>query len=363
MKALSTFIAMAMLLEAGSISIAWAAETDPAVVQSAKDYVKRMSAMPSEWPGSKTSPKAAQGKSVVIISCAQASNCSIDSQSAFDAATELGWKATIVDGKGDPSIYNASIRNAVNAKADGIINISVPTALVQDGLRYAAEHKVPVINASDITSRDPLVFGNVEHPGTVQGEMLGQWIIADSEGKAGVVILRDDEFPGIKEKEDNVSQVLKTCAGCKILDEVRLTIQQATTPSTMQQQVQSLLARFGKDVNYIVAPFGTIDGLVAPALRGANRTDVKIVGYDGNKQQMQLCQQGKVNAIAVTMFTWTGWGAVDQLNRAFQGEKPAPQLVPAFLMTKDTCTGTKMAQDVSTFDYKAEYRKLWGVAK
>ncbi|MGV3550943.1 substrate-binding domain-containing protein [Rhizobium sp.] len=355
--------AMSMVLGVGAVSFAIAAETDPAVLADAKAHVEKVSAMPSVWPGPKTSPAIAQGKKVTIISCAQASNCSVDAQSAYDAALELGWTPTIVDGKGDPSIYNAAMRSAVNGKADGIINISLPTALVQDGLRYAAQHKVPVINAADIISQDPLVFGSVEHQWTDQGVMLAKWIIADSDGKAGVVILRDDEFPGVKERQDNVSKVLATCAGCKVLDEVGLTIQQATNPSTMQQQVQSLLARFGKDVTYIVAPFGTVDGLVVPALRAGGRTDVKIVGYDGNKQQMQLCQQDKVQAIAVTMLAWTGWGAIDQLNRAFAGEKAAPQAVPAFLMTKATCTGNAMAEDVSTFDYKAEYRKLWGISK
>jgi ribose transport system substrate-binding protein len=354
---------LTLLAGASMVTGAIAADTDPAVLASAKAYVAKVSTPPSTWPGPTTSPKPATGKSVTIISCAQASNCSVDAQTAYDAALELGWKATIVDGKGDPSLYNAAMRSATNSKADGIINISLPTALVQDGLRYASEHKVPVINAADIVSKDPLVFGSVEHQWIDQGNMLGNWIVADSEGKAGVVILRDDEFPGVKDRQDTVSKVLKTCAGCEVLDEVGLTIVQATNPSTMQQQVQSLLARFGKKLTYIVAPFGTVDGLVVPALRAAGRTDVKIVGYDGNKQQMQLCQQGKVSAIAVTMLSWTGWGAVDQLNRALQGEKPAAEAVPAFLMTKETCTGKGLAEEVSTFDYKAQYRKLWGISK
>ena len=193
--------------------------------------------------------------------------------------------------------------------------------------------------------------------------MLGQWLIADSDGKAGVVILRDDEFPGVKDRQETVAKVLATCAGCTILDQVGLTIQQATNPSTMQQQVQSLAARFGSKMQYIVAPFGTVDGLVVPALRAAGRTDVKVLGYDGNKQQVQLCKQGSVAAIAVTMLAWTGWGGVDQLNRAFSRQPAAEEKVPAFLATKETCAGDGLAEDVSTFDYKAEYKKLWGKAK
>ena len=52
----------------------------------------------------------------------------------------IGWQVTIIDGKGDPGIYNASIRSAVNGGSDGIIDIALPTSLVQDGLRYAEQH-------------------------------------------------------------------------------------------------------------------------------------------------------------------------------------------------------------------------------
>lgn len=334
--------------------------TDPAVVEAARAHVASVGTPPSEWPGPQTSPAAAEGKRVAIISCSQASNCSVDATAAQDAAEQIGWEATIIDGKGDPALYNASLRSAVNSGYDGIINISLPPALVQDGLRYAAEHDVPVINAADVVSDDPLVFANVEHQWKDQGIMLGQWLIADSDGTAGVVVLRDDEFPGVKERQDNVVAVLETCAGCTVLDEIGLTISQATSPPVVAQQVQSLIARFGDDLEYIVAPFGTVDGLVIPALRAADRTDIKVVGYDGNTQQVQLCHAGSIGAVAVTMLAWTGWGAVDQLNRAFQGEPKAEQKVPAFLATSETCAEEGLAEDVSTFDFKGEYLRLWG---
>ncbi len=97
-------------------------------------------------------------------------------------------------------------------------------------------------------------------------------------------------------------------------------------------------------------------------LKARGRTDIKVVGYDGDKQQVQLCKQGSLGAIAVTMLAWTGWGAVDQLNRAFAGEKRRTANVPAFLAVHETCPGDGLAEDVSTFDYKGEYLKLWGKA-
>src|SRR5258708_34074641 len=120
------FIASAALtvsMLVGFVSTAIAAETDAAVISEAKDYVKKVSGTPSTWPGPKTSPKVAQGKSVTIISCAQASNGSVDAQAAYDAALELGWKPTIIDGKGDHSLSNAALRSAASATPSAITRI------------------------------------------------------------------------------------------------------------------------------------------------------------------------------------------------------------------------------------------------
>jgi ribose transport system substrate-binding protein len=335
--------------------------TSDAAVQQAKAFVKTAATPPTAWPGPKDSPPAAKGKRIAVISCSQASNCSVDATAAVEAAKAIGWKATIFDGKGDPSLYNASLRNAANAGYDGIVDVSLPPKLVQSGLRYVKQRKIPVINAADVVSADPLVFGNVEHQWADQGDMLGKWLIADSDGKAGVVIFRDDEFPGVKTRQDHVATQLAKCGGCENLAEVKLTIAQATNPSSMAQQTQSAAARFGKKLTYIVAPFGTVDGLVISALKAKGRSDVKVVGYDGNAQQSQLCHAGSIGAVAVTMLAWTGWGAVDQLNRAISGKPAAEEKVPAFLATSQTCPPDGLAENLSTFDFRSEYKKLWGV--
>ena len=198
-------------------SCALAAETDPAVVQKAKSYVGSVMSPPKAWPGPTTSPAVAEGKKITIISCAQASNCSVDANAPLEAAQEIGWQATIIDGKGDPGIYRM-LRFAppLMGAATVLFDISLPTSLVQERspLRGAAQDFGRKRSRCDL--KDPLVFANVEHQWVDQGAMLGQWLIADSDGKAGVVILRDDEFPGVKDRQDTVAKVLATCAGCTI---------------------------------------------------------------------------------------------------------------------------------------------------
>ena len=298
-----------------------------------------------------------------MISCLQASDCALDAAAMADAAKTIGWEPTIVDGKGDVAVYNASIRSAVNAGTNGIINIALPAPLIQDGLRFAADKKVPVVSAANIAPNDPLIEGSVEHRWADQANMLVQWMIADSNGKAGFVLLRDDEFQGIKARGDGVADALKkaNCADCKMLADPNLSVMVFINQTQMAQQVQSLVARYGADLKYIVTPYGSVDGFIVPVLKSLNRTDIKVVSYDGNKQQLQLCQDGGVGAIAVTLHTWAGWAAIDQLNRVFNGAPPASENAPTFLATSATCTGDNLAEDMSKFDFKSEYKKLWGV--
>jgi ribose transport system substrate-binding protein len=350
---------LATLLAAGIAH----ADTDAGVVAAAKAATLKASVPPNTWHGPTTSPPAAKGKKVTIISCLQASDCSIDAAGTAEAAKAIGWEPSIIDGKGDVAVYNASIRTAVNNGADGIITIALPVPLIHDGLRYAREKKVPVVSSANVITNDPLLYADNEHQWIRQGNMLADWMIAKSNGTAGVVVLRDDEYPGIKLREDGVVHELAKCTGCKLLADPNLSVMALINPTQISQQVQSMNARFGKALDYIVTPYGSVDGLVVAALKSIHRGDVKVVGYDGNKQQILLCKQGSVGAIAVTLQTWVGWGAVDLLNRAFNGQKPVKEDVPTYLMTGAGCTGDGRAEQTVAFDFRSVYLKLWGVAK
>jgi ribose transport system substrate-binding protein len=348
---------MVMLLSSSAVLLA---ETDPAVIEEAKQFVAAAGSTAGEWKGPTASPPIAAGKTIVIISCHQASNCAMDSAGALEAAEAVGWNATIVDGKGDVALYNASIRTAVNSGADGIVAIGLPPALIQDGMRYAHDAGVPIINGTEIAGPEDTFAASVDRELAGQGEQLAKWMIADSGGTAKAVLIRADEFPAVKLRQDTVAQVFESCADCKILDSVNLTVSQGANPSYMQQFVQSIVSRFGEDLEYIVVPYGTLDGLIVPALRAAGREDVKVVSYDGNGQQVQLCRDGQVSAVAATMMTWSGWANVDQLNRVINGEPPAMQNIPGFLATKDTCTQDGLAEQAYDLDFRTQYLTMWG---
>jgi ribose transport system substrate-binding protein len=336
-----------------------------AIVAEAKAAVERAQVPVAEFTGPKSGPKAVAGKKVMILSCAQASACSLVAGGAAEAARALGWDAQIVDGKGDPKTYDAAIENAVTAKVDGIIDIAVPPDLVASALRDTKAAGIPVINASEFLRETPGIFGNANPPWVKEGTIVADWLIADSGGEAKVVIFTDSEFPGVTSRLDAVAKRLEDCPGCEVLATTNLSINDITSPR-MSQVTRAAVNRFGPELKYIVSPYDAADAFIVPALRAAGRTDVKIIGGAGGPQQMQFCRDGSVAAITVDSVEWMGWAAADQLNRAFAGEPPAAENneVPTFLALKDTCDRVpegKRGEDLIEVDYRGAYKRLWGV--
>jgi hypothetical protein len=123
-------------------------------VAQAKAEALAASRWPTTWKGPTTPTKPQTGKKIVVISCSQATACAQEVDGIVEGGKVIGWNMQVVDGKGDPSVYASSIRNAVTSGADGIILASINVGLVTDALRFAKAHKVPVLNNASITAKE-----------------------------------------------------------------------------------------------------------------------------------------------------------------------------------------------------------------
>jgi ribose transport system substrate-binding protein len=335
---------------------------------------------PTTWTGPTTPTVPQKGKKVTVISCAQASACADEVAGVVEAGQAIGWNIQVVDGKGDPAVYNSAIRNAVTGGADGVILASINVGLVADALRFAKQHKVPVLNNASITDAaaglDPtqqLVAGNNPDPNQYEGRIVGDWLIADSGGNANVVLFRSFDA-GIITRDDAVVQRLKDCPNCKILDRIWAGFDMTTTPK-MATAINSILDRFGDQVKYIMTPYSAADAFAVPALQARNRSDVKVVGFPGTGKQMEYCNKGtNMAAIMGTDLTWGGWAAVDMMNRIFENPTATPpdennqwvmELGPLSQSligpTTATCPASGKFTELNKTDYRSEYKKLWGM--
>jgi ribose transport system substrate-binding protein len=344
-----------------------AVSPDAELVAQAKAELEKATAWPSEWTGPTTPTTPQAGKKVVVISCSQATACAQEVEGIVEAGQVMGWDVQVVDGKGDPAVYDASIRNAVTSGADGIILASINVGLVVDALRFAKDQGVPVLNNASITDAnaglnpaDGLVAGNNPDPNPWEGRMVANWLIADSDGTAKVVLFRTIDA-GIVTRDDAVVARLKECTGCQILDEIWIGFETTTTPK-MATQISSVLDRFGEDVQYIMTPYSAADAFAVPELQRRDRPDVKIVGFPGTEQQVKYCAEGQnVAAVMGTDLHWGGWAAVDLMNRILAGEPVADENNQWMLQTQETCPASGNFAENNTMDYRSQYKQLWGI--
>jgi ABC-type sugar transport system substrate-binding protein len=341
------------------------------VVAAAQKVVDEYQVPVSEFPGPESSPEPPADKSIVIVTCLSASaGCQRGADAATEAADSLGWSAKTIDGKGSPQAMNAGIRDAINVKADGLITVCVPNELVQDSVAAARKAGVAVIDICGYGKpgpEGPNVFINVPD-GEKSGTALANFVIADSEGKAQIGLIRDPTFPAVRQFTDvGVGVLDEVCpqVECGIVAETTITIAELET--TAGSKAVSFL-QANPEIDYLWVPYDGMAAVLVPALSQAGFADkVKIVSTDGNEQNFSLIESGDMQVATVAgALEWAAYGAVDELVRILAGEKEIDgptytKWIPARLFTQDNIPATLPWK--GELDYVAEYERLWGVGK
>src|ERR1044072_1804608 len=97
-----------------------------------------------------TAPKPEPGKKIWVVPY----GLSIAAGALFaagvqDAGKAIGWDVTVFDGKFDPNTSLAGVRQAIRARADGIITYGIDCPYVQAALTEAKAAEIPVIGVEN----------------------------------------------------------------------------------------------------------------------------------------------------------------------------------------------------------------------
>ena len=103
-----------------------------------------------------------------------------------------------------------------------------------------------------------------------------------------------------------------------------------------------------------------------PSVEAAGAADkVRVGSINAVNTNLQFILDGKVQAVdAGIPNSWMGWGGVDRLMRAMLGAPPLTSEVPIRLFDKTNLQSVDVNDEVALhggFDYRSEYKKLWGV--
>jgi ribose transport system substrate-binding protein len=362
-----SFVASALTALA-IIALAPAARADDAVAQAKLD-VARYAGPQTKWEGPTSAPRPDAGKSIVFLSGDEQNDIShLYGVYIKQAGEKVGWKVTIIDGKGSPTSWLAGMNQAIALKPNGIAMFA-DAASLKDPIKAGVAQGISFVglHAAGLPGPQPdlNLFVNIQEDPREIGKAEAQWAIADSDGKARVVILTHNEYAIAEVKSMATKAAIEKCAGCKVLDYVNSPASEAA--QRQPQLTTSWIQRFGPPF------YGTSVGdndwdFAVPVLRagGIASDQVKLVGADGNRSAYDRIRKGGQYQIVTVSepIELQAYQAVDELNRAFHGQPPSGFVQPPFLVTKENIQSE--GGDKNTFipsnDYKKHYSEIWGVS-
>jgi ribose transport system substrate-binding protein len=332
-----------------------------------------MKSFPSPTPAKRD--LTAKKPKVFIVACGPTGACPRMAKGTQHILKDVfGWDSTLdiaTFGPGDTtqSVYTRELNKAINANPDIIVAYALAGILVQQQLEQAKAKGIIVLDGFQGPESGTGYSGYVPYNYNIQKELLAAYAIADSNGKAKVLVPNVVGVPNLMSIP--AVQLLQQCAGC----EVRQIDEDSSVSRDPIKQTEVLanemLAHPG--FNYIIAQTlgsANIYASVAPALQAQN-SKLQILIPEQDPAGINLLQGGLATADAYVPAEWLVYGMIDAVIRAANKE-PIPDYKAwkfgASLWTKDTAPKGKPTivdlqhAALKQFDYSAPYAKAWGVS-
>ena len=359
-------LAGALLLGVAALPFgAWAEDSS---VDAAAAAVVRYAGPQTKWEGPTSAPTPAKGMFVVYLSGDEQNDISREYGLYMkQAAAHLGWKLTVIDGKGSPANWVAGFNQAIALKPNGIA-IFADAKSLQGPIRSATERGITVIglHAASLPGPQPdlHLFVNIQEDPREIGKAEADWAIADSKGTARVIVITHNEYQIAETKSGATRDAIAACGGCKVLDYANFPASEAA--QRMPQLTTSWVQRFGLPL-YITSVGDNDLDFAVPSLRasGVKPEQAKLIGADGNRSAYERIRKGNQYQVVTVSepIELQAYQAVDEFNRAFNKAAPSGFVQPPYLVTPENVNVEGGKQDifVPDNDYKAQYLKIWGV--
>jgi ribose transport system substrate-binding protein len=349
------------------VCVAWTASARADAVSDAKAAVARYTGPQTKWEGQTAAPKPMKGMSLVYLS-GDETNDICHEYGAFmtDAARQLGWTVTVIDGKGTPSGWAAGFEQGIALKPNGIAICADARSLGQQ-IKTAKERGIVVIgfHGASLPGPNPELglFVNIQQDPREIGKAQGQWAIADSGGTARVVIITHNEYKIAETKSGATKASIEACAGCKVLEVADYPASEDS--ARMPQLTTTWVQKYGLPL-YITSVGDQAFDFAVPVLRGAtvDPSQVKLVGADGNRSAYERIRAREYQLVTVSEpIELQAYQAVDEFNRAFNRQPPSGFVQAPYLVTPNNVDKEGGAKNtfVPTNDYKKHYLAIWGV--
>lgn len=334
-------------------------------VKAAQALLAKYSAQPGfQSPGPAINVASLKGKTVWIIvnSLEDPFNAGM-AQAAASALQQAGIKTKVLDGQGSENTWASLMEEAAAQKPAAVIGSGISTSLMKGPEAALGRAGVPFIEAVSSPNSLPAypgVDGYVDLDYVLDGQLQAAYAIANSCGKASVLLFNDTEYP------DTVGAVVKggseffkqNCPGCTVYTQV---VQIATLPTTVPSDVATIIHAHPA-IQWVQANFDYLAGFAVQGINQASLANVSVVSGDAVNAQLDELRQGNRMKVDVGASpVWVGWAAADLIMRTMLGQKTPYEVVPQRAFTKDNIPSSDSATGLVTTDFQSSYLKLWGI--
>lgn len=325
----------------------------------------------STWTGPTTGPKAMPNQTVIYVSADQRNGGALGvGKGAEEAAKAIGWKFEVIDGQGSVPKQTAAIDQAIDQKPAAIILGTIDAVGQKTVLDKATSLGIVVVGWHSGPAPGPIaepkVFDNVTTPAVEIAKLSADYIIVKSDGKAGVVVLRNSETAIGRLKGDTMRARIEQCTGCKVLSFDVIPI--VETATRMPSLTTSLMERFRSRLTWMIAINDLYFDFAVPSLRAAGASPSGppslVSGGDGSVSAYGRIKAGQYQVATVPEpLNLQGWMLIDDINRALHHMPPSGYVPGVHLVTKENVMKDGGADNRFDPDngYRDHYKAIWGV--
>jgi ribose transport system substrate-binding protein len=336
----------------------------PTVLAHAKRVVKKAEDVNAPWGGPTTGPRAVPDKTIVYIA-QTLTNPGVAgvAQGVREAAEVMGWDVRTINGQGTAAGIRDAFDEALALRPSGIVIGGFDPKSTARQVERAEAAGIPLIGwhavAAPGPSKDPVLFSNITTRVEDVAKTSADWIIARSQGHAGVVLFTDASIPFAKRKSDLIKKELATCSDVSLLSYEDIPIPQANSRTI--KVVSSLLSRFHGRWTYSAAINDLYFAHAAEALRADGKdgsgAPYNIGAGDGDPTAFERINGRQFQTATVPEpLSEQGWQVIDEFNRAFAGKPASGYVAPVHIGTAAN-SGGALSWDAE--GYREAYRRIW----
>jgi ribose transport system substrate-binding protein len=324
-----------------------------------------------EVPSAPVDPSALAGRTVYYIPLtAQISVFQLYGEKIGEALEAADVDLTVCDGGANPSQIAGCVNQAVGATAAAIVVDNVPYGMAANALDDARAQGIPVLVVNQVPdpehpADDTLAY--VPGPAIPMITSVADWIIADSEGQATVVLQKVTDNPStLAYAEAAEQEFADRCPDCTVvINEVSA----SNFPLIPSSTSSALLAN--PDARYVLAEF---EHFVQPTIGGVqqspNAADITIATSAATLGGLQMLQEGnQLAADAGQNFAYQGWATADAIFRLAAGQDVPEYDISFRLFTGDNVGDIDLSEGAEASgewygptDFAETFGALWGLS-